>query len=76
MAQSERHLFAIWHDRTVPVKSVADARRKWIDFREATAAGVSEIGDGLLIVDEDGITVARIHYNGTVSGKYYRKTRR
>lgn len=48
-----------------PVSSVEDAQEKWEQFKEATGAGVSEIGNGVPVF-MDGIQVARISYNGRV----------
>ena len=52
--------------RSVQVRSVHDAARKWIAFRDATGAGASELGNGGEVVDGQGTAVARISYNGRV----------
>ena len=49
-----------------PVDSLQDARQKWNRFRDQSAAGASEIGEGARIIDQEGNTVARISYNGIV----------
>jgi hypothetical protein len=52
--------------KTYPVESIADAQRKWIDFQNKAGAGVSEVGNGVRIADQDGKFVARISFNGRV----------
>jgi hypothetical protein len=56
-----------WAGRSTPVQSVEDAARKWHEFREATAEGVSQIGNGGEVVNERGEVIARISYNGRVT---------
>lgn len=43
--------------------SLEDARDQWISYRDRTGAGVSRIGNGLVVLEE-GREVARISYNG------------
>jgi hypothetical protein len=62
-------LEAEWDGRRVPVRSLADARGKWIDFRETTNAGASALGNGVRIYLR-GRPVARISYNGRVWDNY------
>lgn len=52
--------------KTYPVESLQDAQAKWIAFQEAAGAGVSEIGNGVVVVDGAGRKVGRISYNGRV----------
>jgi hypothetical protein len=63
-ARTDRKLFVQLDGKRYPVTSMEDARDKWNSFREATAAGVSEIGCGIDVCDEAGRLVGRISYNG------------
>lgn len=47
-----------------PVADVPEAQRLWVQFRDAAGAGVSEVGNGVRVVDQDGKFVARVSYNG------------
>ena len=54
--------------KTYPVESVEDAQRKWIKFQESAdggaSAGVSQVGNGVPVIDGAGRLVARVAYNG------------
>lgn len=50
--------------KTYPVESIADAQRKWSEFRDRSGAGVSDVGNGVRVTDGAGRFVARISYNG------------
>jgi hypothetical protein len=50
--------------RSFKVKSVEEAQAKWIEFRDTSGAGVSQIGNGIRVTDGAGRFVARISYNG------------
>jgi len=56
--------------KTYPVDSIDDAQRKWIKFQEAAdgggPVGVSKVGNGVQITDQNGKFVARISFNGRV----------
>lgn len=52
--------------KTYPVSSVEDAQRKWVEFRDQSGGGVSEVGNGVRVLDGAGKFVARISYNGRV----------
>ena len=64
----KRQLFVTFGGKTYPVESTEDAQRKWIRFQESAdggmAAGVSQIGNGVQITDQDGKFVARVAFNG------------
>lgn len=61
-----QQLFVQRGDKRFPVESLEDAATKWDQFRDATGAGVSDIGSSTRVVDQDGKEVARISYNGRV----------
>ena len=48
------------------VVSVEDAATKWNAFRDASYAGVSDIGNGVIVRDSNGKHIARISYNGRI----------
>lgn len=50
--------------RSFPVGSIHEAQVKWINFRELSGGGVSQIGNGVAITDDCGNLVARVSYNG------------
>ncbi len=50
--------------KTYEVQSVEEAQAKWVEFRDRSGAGVSEIGNGIRVTDGAGRFVARISYNG------------
>lgn len=56
--------------KTYPVESIEDAQRKWIKFQETAdgggPVGVSKVGNGVQITDQNGKFVARISFNGRV----------
>jgi hypothetical protein len=60
----KRRLFVERGDQRIEVDSLEDAQAKWEQFRDKSGAGVSQIGNGLRILDQDGKFVARISYNG------------
>jgi N12 class adenine-specific DNA methylase len=65
-----RQLMVTFGGKTYPVESIEDAQSKWIRFQESanggSAAGVSQVGNGVRITDQDGKFVARISFNGRV----------
>lgn len=66
-----QELFVVGPDGTrYPVESIQDAGRNWRAVRSAATdtgeGGVSQTGNGLRVVDQDGKEVARISYNGRV----------
>lgn len=63
-----QQLFVQRGNQRFEVGSLEEASDKWAQFRDTTAAGGSEIGNGVVIVDQDGKTVARISYNGNIWG--------
>ena len=52
--------------RTFKVDSLEDAQAKWIEFRDRAGAGVSEVGNGVVVEDGAGRMVGRISYNGRI----------
>jgi hypothetical protein len=62
----KEQLFAQWGDQSHPVDSIEDASRKWEAFRDKSGAGVSEVGNGVVVVDQTGKEVALVSYNGRV----------
>lgn len=52
--------------RTYPVASLNDASRKWNAFRDAASAGVSDLGNGVVVRNQHGTIVGRISYNGRI----------
>jgi hypothetical protein len=46
------------------VDSLRDAQTKWAEFRDTTGAGVSQVGNGVSVVDGAGRQVAHVSYNG------------
>src|SRR5258706_10857340 len=50
--------------KTYPVDSLQDAQRKWIAFQESSGGGVSQVGNGVVVLDGAGRTVGRVSYNG------------
>ena len=46
------------------VSSIKEAQEKWIRFRETSGAGVSEVGNGVRVTDQNGKFIARVSYNG------------
>jgi N12 class adenine-specific DNA methylase/antitoxin (DNA-binding transcriptional repressor) of toxin-antitoxin stability system len=63
---AKQQLFVRWGGQTHPVESLQDASEKWEAFRDKAGAGVSEVGNGVSIVDQTGKEVARVSYNGRV----------
>lgn len=61
---ADQSLFVTFGGKTYPVASIEDAQRKWVTFQESAAAGVSEVGNGLEVTDQDGKMVARVSFNG------------
>ncbi len=59
-------IFAVWGKKRVEVGSISEAVAKWTAFRDGSGAGVSQIGNGVRIVDAANRFVARISYNGRV----------
>lgn len=57
-------LFVTFGGQRYPVESIEDAQRKWEQFRDASVGGVSEIGNGVEVMDGAGRVVARVAYNG------------
>jgi hypothetical protein len=62
----KQRLFVRRGNQQFEVESLAEASAKWQQFRDETGEGVSVIGNGAEVVDQDGKTVARIAYNGRV----------
>ncbi|MEO8411060.1 MAG: hypothetical protein ABI478_10850 [Propionivibrio sp.] len=63
-------MYAVRNGRRAPVASVNDAADKWEAFRMACirkgGGGVSQIGNGLNVVDRHGAFLARVSYNGRI----------
>jgi len=59
-------LYAIRSRKRFPVESVEEAKAEWEAFRDGSHASVSEIGNGLVIVDAHYRFVARVSYNGRI----------
>lgn len=47
-----------------PVRDVREAQELWTQFRDAAGEGVSKLGNGVRVVDQNGKFVARVSYNG------------
>lgn len=62
----QQRLFAEWGGKRMEVESLEDARDKWERFRDTSEAGVSQIGNGIRVLDQDGKFVGRISYNGRI----------
>ena len=61
-----KQLYALGMGKRFPVASIEAAQAKWEAFRDGSGAGVSEVGNGVRLVDAHGNFVARISYNGRV----------
>ena len=53
-------------DRRIQVQSPINAAATWSRLRDASGCGVSEIGNGGNVLDDNGKRVARISYNGRI----------
>jgi hypothetical protein len=69
LANAQSLMFKIKGKPAVPVISVADAAKKWDDYRMASmmqgGGGCSQIGNGGIVRDGKKI-VAKISYNGRI----------
>jgi len=50
--------------RTVPVRTLDDARRLWLDLRDTEGLGASDMVKGCGRYMQDGVCVATVSYNG------------
>lgn len=50
----------------IPIDSLKAARDKWVDYRDRAGRGVSELGNGLVVLDAAGKEVGSISYNGRI----------
>ncbi len=53
-------------DRRIIVASVNEASEVWSRFRDGSGMGVSEIGNGGNVLDDNGKRVAKVSYNGRI----------
>jgi hypothetical protein len=68
--QARAQLYAVRGGMKFPVDSLEDAAAKWDSFVQAAGqqghAGVSVVGNGVDVVDQDGRPVGRVSYNGRI----------
>ena len=50
----------------IVVSSVQNASDLWCAMRDESCMGVSEIGNGANVLDDNGKRIARISYNGRI----------
>lgn len=53
-------------DRRIIGATLQDLSAKWSQMRDASGCGVSEIGNGGNVLNDNGKRVAKISYNGRV----------
>ena len=53
-------------ERRIQVLSVGHAAAFWSAERDASGLGVSELGNGGNVLDDNGKRIARISYNGRI----------
>jgi hypothetical protein len=54
------------NNRRLAVESLQQASQMWSDLRDASGCGVSEIGNGGNVLDDNGKRIATISYNGRI----------
>ncbi len=64
--QLQQSLYVTFNNKKYSVASLEDASAKWCAFRNASMEGVSTIGNGVIVKDNDGNFVGRISYNGRI----------
>ena len=52
--------------RRMVVANIQDASKMWAEYRDLSGMGVSEIGNGGNVLDDNGKRIAKISYNGRI----------
>ncbi len=53
-------------ERRLIVADINAASAKWCELRDASGLGVSAIGNGANVLDDNGKRIAKISYNGRI----------
>lgn len=53
-------------DRRIIGASVNELANKWCDMRDASGLGVSVLGNGGNVLDDNGKRIAKVAYNGRI----------
>ena len=64
ITKSAAEIFGI--DRRIIGASLQELSAKWSNLRDASCEGVSTIGNGGNVLDDNGKRIARISYNGRI----------
>lgn len=64
ISQQAAQMFGV--DRRIIGRSVQELAAKWCQLRDVSGCGISEIGNGGNVLDDNGKRIAKVSYNGRI----------